>query len=204
MYVVDYGNYRVQQFSFRRSVRTAQTIAFTSTAPMNARVGGSYLVSATGGASGNPVVFSSETPGVCTASGSTVALVAAGACTITANQAGNDQFAPAPYLQQSFPVHAVSRLTLNATPEPVERGTTITAKARLRTASAPMANWYVRYYFRPKGATGWTYRGRDATNSRGVAVRRFTARRTGDWQARYTGSATYLPDRAVDRVKVVR
>ena len=59
---------------------------------------------------------------------------------VSADQAGNEQCAPAPDLQQSFPVHAVSHLTLNATPEPVERGTTITAKARLRTASGPMTN----------------------------------------------------------------
>jgi DNA-binding beta-propeller fold protein YncE len=204
VYVVDYGNYRVQKFSFRMSVRTDQAITFTSVPPTDARVGGSYRLSATGGGSGNPVVFTSETLSVCTVTGTSVSFVRLGICTINANQAGNDQYAPASYVQQSFHVHAVTYLTLNATPEPAEFGSPIKAKAKLRTASGPLKNWYVRFYFRAKGATGWTYRGRDATNDRGIAVRKFTARRTGAWKARYTGFSTYLPDTATDRVKVIR
>jgi hypothetical protein len=45
--------------------------------------------SATGGGSGNPVTFTSQTPAVCSFSGTTLGLVAVGQCIVTANQAGN-------------------------------------------------------------------------------------------------------------------
>ena len=58
--------------------------------------GGTFTVSATGGASGNPVVFASTTPAICTVAGATVTMVAAGNCGLTANQAGNANFSAAP------------------------------------------------------------------------------------------------------------
>lgn len=84
-------------------VETTQTITFTSS-PSSPTVDGSYLVSADGGGSGNPVTFSSETPDVCTVVGSTVSFVGAGSCTIDADQAGNAQYNPAPQVQQIFTV----------------------------------------------------------------------------------------------------
>jgi hypothetical protein len=86
---------------------TDQTITF-GTAPAVA-VGGTGTVSATGGASGNAVVFTSTTTGVCTVSGtngSTVTGVAAGTCTIAANQAGNASYNAAPQVTLSFSVGA--------------------------------------------------------------------------------------------------
>ncbi|MBO9521623.1 MAG: hypothetical protein J7518_08810 [Nocardioidaceae bacterium] len=83
----------------------AQAITFTSTAPGNAKVGGStYTVTATGGASGNAVTFSSGSPSVCTVSGSTVTFVGAGTCVVNANQAGNADYLAAAQVQQSFGV----------------------------------------------------------------------------------------------------
>jgi hypothetical protein len=83
----------------------SQAITFTSTAPANAKVGGStYTVTATGGASGNTVAFSSATPSVCTVSGSTVSFVGAGTCVVNANQAGNADYLAAAQVQQSFGV----------------------------------------------------------------------------------------------------
>lgn len=46
--------------------------------------------------SGSPIVYGSLNTGVCTVSNSTVTMVAAGTCTLTANQAGNDNYAAAP------------------------------------------------------------------------------------------------------------
>lgn len=81
----------------------SQAITFTSTAPANAKVGGStYTVSATGGASGNAVTFTSATPAVCTVSGSTVSFVGAGSCTVNANQAASADYLAATQVQQSF------------------------------------------------------------------------------------------------------
>lgn len=81
-------------------------------------VGGAGTVSASGGASGNPVTFSSTTPAVCTTSGingSSVAGVAAGTCTIAANQAGKADYNPAPQVTQSFVVTSTAGfiLTIN-------------------------------------------------------------------------------------------
>ena len=57
---------------------------------------GTFSVSAMGGASSNPVVFASTSAGVCTVSGSTVTMVSAGTCSLTANQAGNANYSAAP------------------------------------------------------------------------------------------------------------
>jgi uncharacterized repeat protein (TIGR01451 family) len=63
-----------------------------------------FTVSATGGGSTNPVTFSSTTTAVCTVSGSTVTLIAAGICTVAANQAGDDNYNAAAEVDQSFTV----------------------------------------------------------------------------------------------------
>jgi hypothetical protein len=54
--------------------------------------------------SGLPVSFASSTPLVCTVSGTTATLVAAGTCSIVASQAGNANYAPAAPVTQSFQV----------------------------------------------------------------------------------------------------
>ena len=70
-------------------------------------VDGTGTVSATGGGSGNPVVFTSQTTSACTVSGTngaTVAGVTVGTCTIAANQAGDGSFTDAPEQTQSFAI----------------------------------------------------------------------------------------------------
>jgi hypothetical protein len=57
--------------------------------------GGTFGVSATGGASGNPVIFDSTSTGICSVAGSTVTILAAGTCTLTADQDGNENYSPA-------------------------------------------------------------------------------------------------------------
>jgi hypothetical protein len=86
---------------------TPQTINFTSSPPSNATVGGpTYTVTATGGGSANPVTFTIDpsASGVCTIAVAVVSLIGAGTCTIDANQAGNNFYAAAPQVQQSFAV----------------------------------------------------------------------------------------------------
>lgn len=90
-------------------MQNGQAITF---APLAARNFGTppFTVSATGGASGNPVTFSSLTPSICTtggADGAKVTLVAAGTCTLAADQAGNASYNAAPQVTQSFTVNAV-------------------------------------------------------------------------------------------------
>ncbi|MGO4255452.1 beta strand repeat-containing protein [Marmoricola sp. RAF53] len=84
-------------------VTTTQTITFTSS-PVSPTYGGTYTVTANGGGSGNPVVFSSATPGVCTVTGSSVSFGHAGTCTINANQAGGGYYTAAPQVQQIFTI----------------------------------------------------------------------------------------------------
>ena len=52
------------------------------------------------------VTFSSTTPAVCTITGSTVTLVAAGTCTITANQTGDNTCSAALPITRSFTVQS--------------------------------------------------------------------------------------------------
>jgi hypothetical protein len=54
--------------------------------------------------SGLGVEYTSSTPTVCTVSGSTVNLLAAGTCTIAAVQIGDGSFTAAPTVTQSFTV----------------------------------------------------------------------------------------------------
>ncbi len=83
----------------------SQTITFTSTPPVNASVGGSYVVTATA-TSNLTVVLTIEgsSATICTINNGTVTFIGVGTCTIDANQGGNGTFAPAPQKQQSFAV----------------------------------------------------------------------------------------------------
>jgi hypothetical protein len=94
---------------------TPQSISFTP--PSSGVVGGSATLSATGGGSGNPVVFSvdsSSGAGVCNVSGThgtTVHYTAVGSCVIDANQAGNASYSPAPQVHGTINVGEATSTT---------------------------------------------------------------------------------------------
>jgi hypothetical protein len=95
-----------------------QTITFTSTPPSPALVGGSYTPSATGGGSGNPVVFSidpSSGAGGCLLLGDTVSFTGPGTCVLDANQAGNSSYLAADQKQQAFTIVFGKTVTTNVT-----------------------------------------------------------------------------------------
>lgn len=108
-----------------------QYVTITSTPPSPATFGGSYVLIATAGGSGNPVVFASTTPGVCAVSGATVTFVGIGYCLLTADQAGDANYAPAPEAVQGFTVQqATQTITFStAAPNPAYVGTTYTVNA---------------------------------------------------------------------------
>jgi hypothetical protein len=81
-----------------------QVIAFTSDPPTDAKYGGSTSVTATGGDSGNPVTFSTDSSDVCEIGGSTVSFVGVGDCVVDADQAGNDFFPAAETVSQTITV----------------------------------------------------------------------------------------------------
>ncbi|MEO7733394.1 MAG: Ig-like domain repeat protein, partial [Kofleriaceae bacterium] len=64
---------------------------------------GAFSVSATGGASGNPVTFSTSSA-ACSVAGTTVTLVSAGTCAVQADQAGNANYTAAAPVTQSFTI----------------------------------------------------------------------------------------------------
>src|SRR5262249_36146344 len=83
------GSSPVQNFTLN-VVKGSQTINFTSTAPVGAKVGDpAYMVTATA-TSGLAVTFTLDgTSSGCTLMGSTVSLTGVGTCVIDANQAGD-------------------------------------------------------------------------------------------------------------------
>jgi hypothetical protein len=68
-------------------------------------VGGSGTVTASA-SSGLPVALSTLTPSTCSLTGTTLRGLAVGSCSIAADQAGNELYAPAPQSRQDIPVSA--------------------------------------------------------------------------------------------------
>ncbi|SET40455.1 fibronectin type III domain-containing protein [Stenotrophomonas indicatrix] len=92
--VTDANNFTASQAFTLQVIEAVQQItAFVAnpTAPVYS-VDGRFSVSANGGASGSPVVFASTTPDICRVEGNAVVMLAAGRCSLTANQAGNAQY----------------------------------------------------------------------------------------------------------------
>ncbi|MFC1777131.1 IPTL-CTERM sorting domain-containing protein [Pseudomonadota bacterium] len=77
-------------------VKADQAITDFAADPPIGTLGLSATLSATGGGSGNPVTFGNLTPDVCTVTGNTVTFDFVGLCTVTADQAGDDDYNAAP------------------------------------------------------------------------------------------------------------
>lgn len=111
-----------------------QVIAFTAPSP-KALGELPFVVSAVGGASGNPVTFTTLTPGVCAATGSngtTITLLVAGTCTLRAAQAGNANYAAAASVDRSFLVGSgTSIVLLDSSANPATYLSPVTLTARV-------------------------------------------------------------------------
>ena len=95
-------------------VRRSQAITVTSVLPPSAVVTRTFTLAATGGASGQPVIFATQTPLICTttgANGTTLTLTAAGACSVAVTQAGTATYAPAPLQTLSITVLSAAQAT---------------------------------------------------------------------------------------------
>ena len=147
----------------------SQTITFTSTPPSGATYSGMYTASATGGASGNPVAFSSLSPAVCAhGSGGTFSFTGVGTCTIAANQAGNSLYSPPSERFMAFSVGAASQsIRFTTTPtSPTYRGVYIiqaTAPGGAVTFSANPAS--VACSVSPTGTVNFTAAGTCAVDA---------------------------------------
>lgn len=117
--------------------------------------------------------------------------------------------------QQSFNVKRPSKLTLNATPEPVDKGDRVTVTGRLQLLrftyeySGSGAYWSnlsgqkVKLYFDPAGSEPRKYVTTVTTNSSGVYTYKWWASRTGTWTAEYAGTASRTSVRSAgDKIAV--
>lgn len=135
------GNYA---FTYQAGTLTVQTpvqaITFTSTAPTNAVVGGTYNVTAYGGGSGNAVTFSVDpttTTSACTVTAAGLVTFnhyningGTAACVIAADQAGNGFYPAATTARQTVTVHGTgSTVTTNPSDRTVPPGTSVTFTA---------------------------------------------------------------------------
>ena len=98
-----------------------QAVAFSSSAPAGAVVGGTYSPTMTAGSSSAPVVLGAS--GACTVAGSRVRFSGVGDCTITADQAGDSNYAAAPQVTQVVAVGKAAQ-TISVTTMPPEAPTT--------------------------------------------------------------------------------
>ncbi len=107
----------------------AQTISFSAAPVLSLH--GTAIVSATA-SSGLAVIYSSITPTICSVDNATglVTAIAAGTCTIAANQSGDSTFAPAPQATQSIVVSFDASQTISFAPAPLLTfGSTATVSA---------------------------------------------------------------------------
>jgi RHS repeat-associated protein len=94
---------------------------FAPTSPLSyfAPPNNTITLSAQGGASGTPVMFSASTPTVCATggtNGATLTILSAGTCSLAADQAGNDNFNPAQQVTASITISKASQVITNFTP----------------------------------------------------------------------------------------
>ncbi|MBK6868131.1 MAG: IPTL-CTERM sorting domain-containing protein [Burkholderiales bacterium] len=97
-----------------------QVISFGTAPVVKVDGTGAVIANPVGPNSGKPITYTSLTPDICTISGTQVTGVAEGACTIAADQAGNDEYLPADQVTQTFPIKATAKppVTSEVTPVP--------------------------------------------------------------------------------------
>jgi hypothetical protein len=104
LYIADQSNHRIRQ------VQAPQKISF---AELTAKTYGDAAFTLTASASsGLPVTYTSSNPSVATITDNVVTIIASGTTTITANQSGNDDFAPASPVSRLL---TVNKATLTVT-----------------------------------------------------------------------------------------
>jgi hypothetical protein len=170
----------------------SQTITFS--APSSGTVGGQADLSATGGGSGNPVMFSLDpTSGsrVCKLSGTdgdTVSYLAVGDCVIDAVQAGNANYLAANQVQQ----------TISVVGKKANQTVTFTALANKTLTQSPLTVKATASSGLPVSFTTTTPSACTSGGTNGATIT-LVATGTCSVQANQTGNATYNPAPAVTR-----
>ncbi len=109
-----------------------QIISFAS--PGNQTLGTTPAALSASANSGLPVQFASASPSVCMVNGTTLTLVSAGTCSITASQPGNGSYAAAPSVTQSFSVAQAMQTISFASPGDQSLGMTPAALSATATS----------------------------------------------------------------------
>jgi len=94
--------------------KATQTITFTQ--PDATTYGAGPITLSASSSAGLTVSFTSGTTSVCTVSGSSVTILAAGTCTITASQAGSSNYSAATSVPRSITINKASQAALTAVP----------------------------------------------------------------------------------------
>ena len=84
-----------QSFTVTPGPTTPQAITFNPASPVSYAPNATVTLSATGGASGNPIVFVAAPSAVCAINGNVLTLIQTGTCSVIASQAGSAAFAAA-------------------------------------------------------------------------------------------------------------
>ncbi|MGC0331212.1 hypothetical protein RKD23_004202 [Streptomyces sp. SAI-170] len=103
------------------------------------------------------------------------------------------------YWNESYTTHKVLRksvLTVNASPEPIRKGRTLTVTGRLTRADwekdtyVALANQYVKLQYKKKNTTGWTTLKTIKSSSTGALKTTTTATYDGSYRYVYAGATT--------------
>lgn len=123
-------------------VALGQTITFESSPPAAAVVGSSYAVTATGGASGQPVVLSVDTTSAttCSISNGTVTFRHVGTCTVDADQAGTTGYNAAPQAQQTITVGKAAQTVAFTSPVPSASAAVVGARRAIAATGGASGN----------------------------------------------------------------
>ena len=119
--------------------KASQSISFVTLSSVGLNAGSIALhADAT---SGLPATFSSSTPAVCTLDGNTLSLRQTGICTVTANQAGNENYKPVSSTPANISVLTNSNTTVSSSANPVmvRKPLTLTATVNGTTPGGSMA-----------------------------------------------------------------
>jgi RHS repeat-associated protein len=98
-----------QSFSITANLLPQAITGFAPFSTVSYVPNSTFSLSASGGSSGNPVVFASTTPSTCVVNGTTVTVVGAGLCTVTATQSGNATYQAATQIAASVEIKPVVR-----------------------------------------------------------------------------------------------
>jgi hypothetical protein len=165
-------------------VKADQTITFVS--PSGVTYGDPDTALAAAASSGLAVGYASTTTSVCTIVGGRLHTVAAGGCTITADQAGGANYNAAPEVQRTFTIaKGPSSTVVSASPAPARFGSPVTFTATVSATPGGLATGTVAFFLDGQTApvTSTTLQGAGAsftTSGLGAGTHTITARYTGD------------------------